>query len=1266
MTSHKNIKRVLALLMGVFLTANGGVASAQPVPCELAKLAASDATAGDWFGKFVSISGDVAVIGAYHSSDAGSSSGSAYVFRWDGSSWVEEAKLTASDAASLDEFGHSVSVSGDVAVVGAYQDDDAGLNSGSAYVFRWDGGTWVEEAKLIALDGDVHDNFGYSVSVSGDVAVIGAYGNGDAGGYSGSAYVFRRDGGVWVEEAKLTASDAAAGDYFGWSLSVSGDVTVIGAQYNYGGSAYAFRWDGAGWVEEAKLTASDTDVSDNFGYSVSVSGDLAVIGAHHDDDAGDHSGSAYVFRWDGSSWVEEAKLTASDAVDHDNFGSSVSVSDDLGVIGARYDDDAGYNSGSAYVFRRDGGVWVEEAKLIASEAEQGDEFGDSVSISGDVAVIGAVVNGDAGDHSGSAYIFCVGDTDADGVPRECDNCPADYNPDQADFDEDDIGDVCDNCPAAYNPDQVDGDEDDVGDVCDPCPDDNPDDTDEDGSCDSGDNCLTDYNPDQVDGDGDDVGDVCDNCPMTYNPDQADTDDDDEGDVCDNCPLHGNPDQADCDDDGMGDVCAIAEGFSEDCNDNGVPDECEELPVVYGFASESSQQADTTGGEVVIFTGEALTTGMPVVFAAGINQVSVDPADVIANPDGTKLIVVVPPFPPGCDCVYGDPLLVNVVFNGCNKVDLFDTGVLFQYNPVIDFVAYPDSVQAAIDDAMPGTCIVLEADAAHAGPLLIDSTKSRITITSEDPSTPDRTQIDGGYTGGEPPNDATVTFDACGDGVCLSGVNVILGNSGAEIRNGAAPIIEGCHFDYNVADYSHGGAITVTTDAHPIICGGCYLAINETSGSGGGIRIHGASGTIVGNRLMGNSAASVGGGFFLRDTAADLVIADNEIWMNDYMAVPQQGGGVYWGGGTMSEPALGMLLRNDVWLNSANDQGAGVYVGQDVAPIIVGNVISDNSGLTENAVGGGIYIEGFNRNVFPICENIIFGNEAQVGGGLALSNMNEVLVEHNLIFCNQAVQNASLPGPPFYAAGLYVKSADPMILHNTLYGNTGASSSGEQGGGIHLEALATGSPAFWDNTLLNNEGWEVYSDMPLFGNFVDWNLGYDAADPSEVFSQFTMPGENNISADPLLNDPGCAPDDPWWAFGLQAESAGTCSASDGCDRGAVLSANCPGCVSGSYLPADPDDCNGNGIPDKVDLLIGTSEDLDWNGIPDECDVYGDYDGDDDVDLDDYATFSECIAGPDVTTPPPGCAPARFYASDLEGDNDVDLADFAAFNVFFSGP
>jgi hypothetical protein len=380
---------------------------------EQAKLMSSDGAAYDCFGQSVSISGDYAIVGAY-GNDA---NGSAYIFKRDEVNWSEEAKLIASDGTASDCFGWSVSISGDYAVVGAPYDDDNGGNSGSAYIFKRDGVNWSEQAKLTASDGAVGDSFGYSVSISGDYVIIGAVWDDDNGSGSGSAYIFKRDGTSWSQQAKLTALGGAASDYFGCSVSISGDYAIIGANsediYGYGGgsnhgSAYIFKRDGTNWSEDKRITASDAAEYDYFGCSVSISGDYAIIGANGGDDNGGDSGSAYIFKRNGTNWSEQAKLVASDGAAGDHFGNSVSIGGDYAIVGAYWDDDNGEDCGSAYIFKRYWTGWGEQDKLTASDGATSDWFGYSVSIGGDYAIVGAPYDGDNGDNSGSAHVYSGG------------------------------------------------------------------------------------------------------------------------------------------------------------------------------------------------------------------------------------------------------------------------------------------------------------------------------------------------------------------------------------------------------------------------------------------------------------------------------------------------------------------------------------------------------------------------------------------------------------------------------------------------------------------------------------------------------------------------------------------------------------------------------------------------------------------------------------------------------------------------------------------
>ncbi|MFQ5495848.1 MAG: FG-GAP repeat protein, partial [Phycisphaerae bacterium] len=285
--------------------------------------------------------------------------------------FTQQAKLTAADAAGGDQFGWSVSISGDMAAIGAYRDDDACpadplCESGSAYVFVRTGAVWNQHTKLTAADAAANALFGYSVSINGDTAVIGSPYDDEAGTDSGSVYMFstvdcQADG--IPDECQLAGNDCNAN-------GIPDDCEF------------------SQLFQQAKLTADDAAAIDYFGFSVSISGNTAVIGANLDDDAGVESGSAYVFVRSGTVWIQQAKLTAADATALDEFGRSVSISGDTVVIGARGDDDAGPSSGSAYVYVRNGTVWTQQAKLTAADAAAADEFGSSVSISGDTAVIG--------------------------------------------------------------------------------------------------------------------------------------------------------------------------------------------------------------------------------------------------------------------------------------------------------------------------------------------------------------------------------------------------------------------------------------------------------------------------------------------------------------------------------------------------------------------------------------------------------------------------------------------------------------------------------------------------------------------------------------------------------------------------------------------------------------------------------------------------------------------------------------------------------------
>ena len=337
------------------------------------KILSSNIGAGDEFGCAVSINSDgtYAIVGAWAEDTTAVTSGSAYIFTRSGTSWTQQAQIQASPAASNDYFGISVEITPDAnyAIVGGYFSNGT---TGAAWVFTRSGTSWSQQAKLVASDAASADYFGWHVAISSDgsYAIVGANGEegtGNSNDNHGAAYIYVRSGTNWTQQAKIQSSDTAAGDKFGWRVAMNSDGTYA-AVTSYlspvggvaaAGGVYVFTRSGTSWTQQAKLVASDAASYDFFGKGLAInsSGDLIVIGVRGNDRGGTYaevdSGAVFIFTRSGTTWSQIKELNHTSANRQDYLGESVGMSTDASYIiaGAYGDDTTATNSGAAYIFK---------------------------------------------------------------------------------------------------------------------------------------------------------------------------------------------------------------------------------------------------------------------------------------------------------------------------------------------------------------------------------------------------------------------------------------------------------------------------------------------------------------------------------------------------------------------------------------------------------------------------------------------------------------------------------------------------------------------------------------------------------------------------------------------------------------------------------------------------------------------------------------------------------------------------------------------------
>ena len=312
---------------------------------------------------------------------------------------VTETKYWPADATKGSQFAGAMAVDGGRLLVGSRYGYVGSVYTGTAYIFERAGTTWSQKAKLSASDGAKNDNFGWFLDLDGDVAVVGAYNK-------GAAYIFERNStsGVWQQKKKLTDPAGGNSNHFGAGVSTDSSTVVSGAylKNNMRGVSYVYARAGTSWGQVQELTASDGTSYDQFGVSSDVEGNTIVVGAVVDDHKAIDAGSVYVFMRSGTSWSQTQKITADDALIYAQFGWTVRLDGDTLLVGAKQD----FNySGAAYVFSRSGTVWSPQAKLTATVRTKDDDFGHAIDLDGDTAIIGSPWDDDRGSASGSAYIY---------------------------------------------------------------------------------------------------------------------------------------------------------------------------------------------------------------------------------------------------------------------------------------------------------------------------------------------------------------------------------------------------------------------------------------------------------------------------------------------------------------------------------------------------------------------------------------------------------------------------------------------------------------------------------------------------------------------------------------------------------------------------------------------------------------------------------------------------------------------------------------------
>lgn len=980
--------------------------------------------------------------------------------------------FVASNGAANHKFGAAVSMSGDLAAVGAPEYDIPAGNSnvGSVYVYRRiSGDTWGDERIIVppTLDRNTGDQFGYSVGLSGDTLVVGAPFDMTSQAEQGAIYIYQRNPGtgLWDAGIKLTNPDAQGvqlQERFGWSVAIDGDTLVVGAPdrdvagVNGSGRAYVFARVSGSWSFQAILDTQTLTNAGQFGYSVSISGDNILVGARTAENG--NKGAAYFFNRSGGSWSMRQQVLPTSAQLFQQFGAATAISGDQAWVAAPRDTAPFTQSGAIRPFSLGGGLWTGGANLAPPGAASSDQYGYAVAMAGTNAVAGVPGRSTS---TGRAFLQQLSG-------------------------------------GAWSFIEV-------------------------------------VNPDPQTGDqfGFAVG-VSGSYFFIGAP----------GDASNRGKIHAFKVSGPCD------------------------------GQTFAINSRTPTSGPSTGGTVITVNGAGLNPGLTVTFQRGLFSYTV-PATFVSC---TQLQVTAPAFPPPCDCATAPNFTVDMIFNSGGVI--ITRTAWFTYNSTTATVSPGQLIQPVINAAADGTCIVINPGIYQENNITLDDDDDKLTIVSTDLLRPQLTRIRGGSSL-SPPN-PTFLFTGAVTDSSLCGLNIVLGNSGVAVTNGAKAYLIMDRIENNIRT-GNGGGVRVNGLGSNAVIDQCAVVLNRATAAGGGLAVENSGSLALTNsRITTNLAGSGGGGMYLNNGSA--YVATNDFLDNDSTA--GNGGGLSLneptggltivnnrialnfcggsGGGVAlaeaDEPGpLFLITVNDISDNLCNGQGAGVHLAGETKanltynriynnngaadgpgvycfdttdPLIKNNLIQLNRALVCGSRGGGIFIGQF--NLAEVRDNIIKENEVQRGGGLICLTKSEPYLYRNIFSGNRNGQYCSpVPGPAYGPGvlvgdeGLIVGPA-PIIISNSFAFNTSlAVVAAPYTGSIHGIRIGLFQPDWISNVIADGTGtrWGITTDDARnTGVRIDYNLWKNAftggsSDEMDPFIHINgqQPFTHNAQGNPMFRN-----------------------------------------------------------------------------------------------------------------------------------------------------